>query len=128
MVSAVTSIVTVTVPPEAIVTEPANVLPPWKTKAAAVALVALFTLVVMRAAVLVNWLGKLSLMVPLSVPGPALVTTSVKLVVPPIASVGEPTSLVTPRLTTLVTVPATVAVLEPLLVVPAGTSTLTVLV
>ena len=115
-------------PPEAIVTEPAKVLPPWKTKAPTVALVALFTLLVMRAAVLVNCAGRLSLMLPVNVPGPAFVTTRVKLVVLPMASVLEPTSLVTPRLITLVTVPGTVAVVEPLLVVPAGIKTVRVLV
>ena len=125
MLMAVTSIVTVTVPPEAIVTEPANT-PLVRLKLAVVALA--LTLLATRASVLVNWPGKLSLMLPVRVDGPALVTTRVKLVVLPTASVLEPTSLVTPRLTTLVTVPATVAVVLPLLVVPAGTTTVKVLV
>ena len=125
MVMAVTSIVTVTVPPEAIVTEPANT-PLVRLKLAVVALA--LTLLATRASVLVNWPGKLSLMLPVRVDGPALVTTRVKLVVLPTASVLEPTSLVTPRLTTLVTVPATVAVVLPLLVVPAGINTVKVLV
>ena len=88
----------------------------------------LFTLLATRASVLLNWLGKVSLMLLLNVDGPAFVTTRVKLVVAPWATVVEPTSLVTPRLTTLVTVPATVALVLPLLVVPAGISTVNVLV
>ena len=128
MVSAVTSIVTVTAPPEAIVTEPANTPLALRLKLAVLALVVVFTLLLTRASVLLNWLGRLSLRVPLRVPGPALVTTKVKLVVAPSASVLEPTSLLTPRLTTLVTVPATAAVVEPLLTVPAGTATVNVLV
>ena len=127
MVMAVTSIVTVTVPPEAIVTEPVNT-PPTRLKLAVLALVELFTLLDTRASVLVNWLGKVSLMLLVNVDGPAFVTTRVKLVVAPWATVVEPTSLVTPRLTTLVTVPATVALVLPLLVVPAGISTVNVLV
>ena len=119
--------VTVTVPPEAIVTEPANT-PPTRLKLAVLALVLLFTLLATRASVLLNWLGKVSLMLLLKVDGPALVTTSVKLVVPPTATVVEPTSLLTVRLTTLVTVPTTVAEVEPLLVVPVGINTVKVLV
>ena len=126
MVIAVTSIVTVTVPPEAIVAEPANAPLALKVKVLVVAL--LLTALLMRLSVLVNWLGKVSLIVPVKVDGPAFVTTSVKLVVLPAATVEEPTSLVTPRLTTAVTVPATVAEVLPLLVVPAGTNTVTVLV
>ena len=42
-------------------------------------------------------------MVLLRVPGPAFVTTKVKLVVEPSASVLAPTSFVTPRLTTGIT-------------------------
>ena len=126
VVSAVTSIVTVTVPPEAIVAEPANTPLALKVKVLVVAL--LLTALLMRLSVLVNWLGKVSLIVPVKVDGPALVTTKVKLVVLPAASVEEPTSLVTPRLTTAVTVPATVAVVLPLLVVFAGISTVKVLV
>jgi hypothetical protein len=69
-----------------------------------------------------------SLRLLVSVEGPALVTTSVKLVVPPTASVDEPTVLLGVMLTTLVTVPGTVAVLLPVLVVPAGIKTVRVLV
>ena len=90
--------VTVTVPPEAIVTEPANT-PLTRLKLAVLALVLLFTLLDTRAIVLLNWLGKVSLMLLVKVDGPALVTTSVKLVVPPTATVVLPTSLLTPRLT-----------------------------
>ena len=89
--------VTVTVPPEAIVTEPANTPLALKLKLAVVALA--LTLLDTRASVLENWLGRLSLIVPVRVDGPALVTTKVKLVVLPTATVLEPTSLVTPRLT-----------------------------
>ena len=113
-------------PPEAIVTEPANTPLALKEKLAVVALA--LTLLATRAIVLLNWLGKVSLKLLVRVEGPALVTTRVKLVVPPTATVLEPTSLATPRLTTLVTVPSTVAELEPLLVVPVGINTVKVLV
>ena len=86
------------------------------------------TWLLMRTSVLVNWLGSVSTMVPIKVEGPALVTTKLKLVVLPAATVVEPTSLLTPNSTTAVIVPATVADVLPLLVVPAGTSTVTVLV
>ena len=76
----------------------------------------------------VNWLGRVSLMLLVSVPGPAFVTTSVKLVVAPIATELEPTALLGLMLTTLVTVPPTVAVVLPLLLVPAGINTVSVLV
>jgi hypothetical protein len=125
-VIAVTSIVTVTEPPDGIVTEPANT--PLALKVKVLVTAAPLTALAMRARVLLNWLGKLSLIVPVKVDGPAFVTTSVKLLVLPAASVLEPTSLVRPRLTTAVTVPATVALVEPLLVVPAGTTTVKVLV
>ena len=124
VVRAVTLIVTVTVPPEAIVTEPAKALLVTALKLLVVALA--LTLLLMP--VTANWLGIVSLMLPVRVDGPALVTTSVKLVVPPTATVVEPTVLLGVMLTTLVTVPGTVAVLEPLLVVPVGTSTVRVLV
>ena len=62
------------------------------------------------------------------VDGPALVTTNVKLVVAPTATVDEPTVLLGLMLTTLVTVPGTVAVVLPLLVVLAGIKTVKVLV
>ena len=51
-----------------------------------------------------------------------------KLVVPPTATVEEPTSLLGLMLTTLVTVPGAVAVVLPLLVVPVGINTVKVLV
>ena len=120
--SAVTSLVTVTEPPAAIVAEPANTPLALKLKVAVVALA--LTALLMRASVLLNWTGKVSPIVPLKVDGPALVTTKVKLVVPPAATVVEPTSLVTPRLTTGVTemTALTVAELVPTDVVrePAG--------
>ena len=101
--------------------EPVNVLP-LKLKVAVVALA--LTALVTRATLLLNWLGRVSLMVPLKVDGPALLTTKVKLVVPPAATVVEPTSLATPRLTTGVTemTALTVAELVPTDVVrePAG--------
>ena len=124
VVRAVTLIVTVTVPPEAIVTEPAKALLVTALKLLVVALALMLLLMPVTA----NWLGIVSLMLPVRVDGPALVTTSVKLVVPPTATVVEPTVLLGVMLTTLVTVPGTVAVLEPLLVVPVGTSTVRVLV
>ena len=68
------------------------------------------------------------MMLLVSVDGPAFVTTRVKLVVPPAATVAEPTVLLGLMLTTLVTVPGTVAVVEPLLVVPVGIKTVKVLV
>ena len=120
---AVTWIVTVTVPPEAIVTVPANTLP-VRLKALVVAL----ALTLLEKLVALNSAGMVSLIALVKVDGPALVTNSVKLVVLPTATVVEPTSLLTPRLTTLVTVPATVAELWPLLVVFAGISTVSVLV
>jgi hypothetical protein len=93
--------VTVTVPPEAIVTLPANVLP-LSAKLAVLALP--LTALLMRAPVVVSCDGMVSLRLPLSVPGPALLTTSVKLVVVPTATVLLPTVLLVARLTTLVTV------------------------
>ena len=57
-----------------------------------------------------------------------MVTTSVKLVVPPTATDELPTALLGVMLTTLVTVPGTVAVVAPLLVVPTGIKTVSVLV
>ena len=110
MVMAVTSIVTVTVPPEAIVTEPANTPLALTLKLAVVALA--LTLLLTRAIVLLNWLGKVSLKLLVRVEGPALVTTRVKLVVPPTATVLEPTSLLTPRLTTGTTPRTAVTVAE----------------
>ena len=122
---AVTWIVTVTVPPEAIVTEPAKVLPvSVKLLVEALAL----TWLEIWPSVVVNWLGKVSLKLLVSVDGPALVTTKVKLVVAPTATVEEPTVLLGLMLTTLVTVPGAVAVLLPLLVVPVGINTVKVLV
>ena len=110
-------------PPEAIVTLPETRLPlVVRPVTVALPLTALLT------PVAVNWPGIVSLMLPVSVDGPAFVTTSVKLVVPPTATVVEPTVFLGVMFTTLVTVPDTVAVLEPLLVVPTGTSTLRVLV
>ena len=67
-------------------------------------------------------------MLLVSVDGPALVTTKVKLVVAPAATVLEPTALLGLMVTTLVTVPPTVAVVLPLLVVVTGISTVKVLV
>ena len=67
--------------------------------------------------------GMLSLRLPVSVPGPALLTTSVKLVVRPWATVTLPTSLLGVMLTTLTTVPATALWVAPRLMVVAGTST-----
>ena len=99
MARAVTWIVTVTVPPGAIVTEPAKVLP-VKPKLPVAVLALALTWLLTPASVLVSWLGKLSLRVPVSVPGPLLVTTMVKLVVPPSTSVLLATTLVTPRVTT----------------------------
>ena len=93
---AVTWIVTVTVPPEAIVTEPANTLLA-SVKLAVLALVLLFTL--LEKLLALNSAGMVSLIEPVNVDGPAFVTTSVKLVVLPTATVLEPTSLLTPRLT-----------------------------
>ena len=106
---AVTWIVTVTVPPEAIVTEPANTLLA-SVKLAVLALVLLFTL--LEKLVALNSAGMVSLIEPVKVDGPALVTTSVKLVVLPTATVVEPTSLLTPRLTVGMTEIAAVAVKE----------------
>ena len=95
-----TWIVTVTVPPEAIVTEPANTLPA-RLKLAVLALVLLFTL--LEKPVALNSAGMVSLIALVKVEGPAFVTTSVKLVVLPTATVLEPTSLLTPRLTVGIT-------------------------
>ena len=89
-----TWIVTVTVPPEAIVTEPANTLLA-RLKLAVVAL----ALTLLEKPVALNSAGMVSLIELASVEGPAFVTTSVKLVVLPTATVVEPTSLLTPRLT-----------------------------
>ena len=104
---AVTWIVTVTVPPEAIVTVPANTLP-VRLKLLVVAL----PLTLLEKLVALNSAGTVSLIALVNVDGPALVTTSVKLVVLPTATVVEPTSLVTPRLTVGVTEIAAVAVKE----------------
>ena len=93
---------------------------------AVLALALLLTLLV--TVLTLNWLGTMSLMVPVNVPGPLLPTTMVKLVVPPITRLLEPTTLVTPSVTALLTVPSALALLLPLLLVPAGTKTLTVLV
>ena len=100
MLIAVTWIVTVTVPPEAIVTEPANTLA-FRLKLEVLALMLLFTL--LEKLVALNSAGMVSLIELLRVEGPAFVTTKVKLVVLPTATVVEPTSLVTPRLTTGIT-------------------------
>ena len=88
MVTAVTWIVTVTVPPEAIVTEPLNT-PLTRLKLAVLAL----ALTLLEKLVALNRAGIVSLMLLVSVDGPALVTTRVKLVVPPAATVVEPTVL-----------------------------------
>ena len=100
MAIAVTWIVTVTVPPEAIVTEPANTLLA-SVKLAVLALVELLTL--LEKLVALNSAGTVSLIALVKVEGPALVTTSVKLVVLPTATVLEPTSLETPTLTVVTT-------------------------
>ena len=94
---------TVTVPPGAIVTAPVNTPLAFRLNVAVLALPLLFTLLEMRASVLVNWLGRLSLSVPLNVPGPVLPTTKVKLVVPFITKLFEPTALVTPTVTVGIT-------------------------
>ena len=87
--------VTVTCPPEASVTEPAKALLFTALKLLVVALA--LTLLLMP--VTPNRAGMASLMLPVSVEGPAFVTTSVKLVVPPTATVVEPTVLLGLRLT-----------------------------
>ena len=73
--------VTVTVPPEAIVTLPANAPLPETLKLAVLALP--LTALATRASVVLKFAGMLSLRLPVSVPGPELLTTSVKLVVRP---------------------------------------------
>ncbi len=95
-------------PPAAIVTEPAKALP-VRLKLAVVAVPALTALLI-RASVVVNWLGIVSLMLPVNVDGPVLPTTSVKLVVPPTATVVLPTALVGVMLTTGTTFSTAVAV------------------
>ena len=110
---------TVTVPPEASVTLPANTLP-LRLKLAVLALP--LTALVIPASVAVTCAGIASLRLPVNVLGPALLTTSVKLVVRPTATVLDPTTLLGLRFTTLLTVPGTCAVVAPLFVVPAGTT------
>ena len=92
---AVTSSVTVTEPPAAIVTEPANTLLD-KLKLAVLAL----ALTLLAKPVALNCAGSVSNNEPVSVDGPALLTTSVKLLVLPTASVALPTVLLALRLTT----------------------------
>ena len=75
-------------PPAAIVTEPANTLLA-RLKLAVLAL----ALTLLEKLVAVNTAGMVSLMLLVSVDGPALVTTKVKLVVAPAATVLEPTDL-----------------------------------
>ena len=67
---AVTSMVTVTVPPEAIVTLPANAPLPETLKLAVLALP--LTALATRASVVLKFAGMLSLRLPVSVPGPAI--------------------------------------------------------
>jgi hypothetical protein len=107
---AVTWIVTVTEPPDGIVTEPANT--PLALKVKVLVTAPPLTWLPMRASVLLNWLGRLSLMVPVKVDGPAFVTTSVKLVVLPSATVLEPTSLLGLMLTVAVTLKTALTVNE----------------
>ena len=106
VVRAVTLIVTVTVPPEAIVTLPAKALLVTALKVLVVALA--LTLLLMP--LTLNSAGIVSLMLPVSVDGPAFVTTSVKLVVPPTATVVEPTVLLGVMLTAGKTLSTAVAV------------------
>jgi hypothetical protein len=123
--TAVTCTVTVTRPPEGIVTDPWMVVPLMLK----LAVVAPALTLLPRLAALLNWAGRLSTKLPpVSVEGPALVITKLNVVVAPVATVLAAASLLTPRLTTLVTVPPTVAVLEPLFIVPVGSRTVRVLV
>ena len=94
-------------PPAAIVTEPANtLLARLKLEVLALALTLLEKLVA------VNTAGMVSLMLLVSVDGPALVTTKVKLVVAPAATVLEPTALLGLMVTVGVTEMAALTVAE----------------
>ena len=94
-------------PPAAIVTEPANTLLA-RLKLAVLAL----ALTLLEKLVAVNTAGMVSLMLLVSVDGPALVTTSVKLVVAPAATVLEPTALLGLMVTVGVTEMAALTVAE----------------
>ena len=125
MATAVTCTVIVTAPPLGIVTEPWIVVPLMlKLTVLAPPLTAL-----LKRLALANWLGSVSTkLAPVTVEGPALLITKLNVVVAPVATVLVLLSLATARLTTLVTVPATVAVVLPRLVVPTGGVTVRVLV
>ena len=126
MATAVTWTVIVTAPPLGIVTEPWIVVPLMRKLA--VVTVALLTLEP-RLVALANCAGSVSTkLAPVTVEGPALLITKLKVVVLPTATVVVLLSLLTPRLTTVVAVPLTVEVLEPKLVVPVGGLTVSVLV
>ena len=125
MATAVTCTVIVTAPPLGIVTEPWIVVPLMlKLTVLAPPLTAL-----LKRLALANWLGSVSTkLAPVTVEGPALLITKLNVVVAPVATVLVLLSLLTARLTTLVTVPLAVAVEEPRLVVPVGGVTVRVLV
>ncbi len=125
MLLAVTCTVTVTTPPDGIVTEPKMVVPVMLKPA----VVAPPETWLPRLVALPNRPGSVSVNEPLViVDGPALVITKLKVVVAPVATVVVFDSLLTPRLIALVTVPPTAAVVLPRLVVPPGSSTLNVFV
>ena len=70
LIAVTTSMVTVTVPPEAIVTLPANAPLPETLKLAVLALP--LTALATRASVVLKFAGMLSLRLPVSVPGPSV--------------------------------------------------------
>lgn len=121
MATAVTCTVTVTRPPDGIVTDPWTVVPLMLK----LAVVAPPLTLLPRLTALLNWLGKVSTKLPpVSVEGPAFVITKLNVVVPPTPTVVMLANLATVRLTAGVTFNAalTVAVFVPTDVVndPAG--------